>query len=765
MLNVLPSVPARRAPVHNTDTGFDLDLGALVIVLRRRLRWWLSAILICLGAAFYYIATTDPIYSASASLMIDTRRPTLFQQGSASMPDPITDVALVESQLETLRSRRIAEVVVRNLRLDQDEEFGAGTPGLLTLVRQWLMEALGSPPSVQAAPPGESPAVRDAIENLMTVIGVRRAGSSYVMEIEARSTDPEKAARIANEVVNAYIADQLAFRSEVLQREASWLEGRIDALRERADAADRQVQDFKVENNIIDANGRLLVDQQLSDVSTQLATARADTAQMKARLDRVQQILENRQFDDGVTEALKNEVITKLRQQLNEVSRRQAEWSTRYGENHPASVNLRNEMASLQRAIQDEVLRIAETYRSEYEIARTREASLERNLAEQFKSTSLVRQAQVKLRGFESSAETYRALYDNFLQKYLQTLNQQTSPITEARVITAATPPSRKSWPKTTILLVGAASAGSLLGFGLALAREMLDRRVRTTGQVEQITGVRCVGALPIIASSGRPRNRAPSKPKIELRPGAAKRGFKLPESSAAAYAVHHPYSPFAEVIRALKVAIDMGDPSGSKVIGIVSTFPNEGKSTVAVNFASLVAQAGARVLLIDADLRNSNLTLILTPKANQGLLEAIHGRQPLADLLQIEVTTGMHFLPGCVTRRSPHTSESLAGPGMERLIATARQHYDYIVLDLSPFGLIVDAQAASQYVSEFALVTEWGETSVSAVAKALGNAPSIQEKLIAAVLNKVNLAEYKSYDVDASHYHSSRYWSKYVDA
>jgi succinoglycan biosynthesis transport protein ExoP len=745
---------------------FDLDVGWLLAVLRRRWRLLAMAVLLSVAAGLWYVATTERTYTALASLMIDTRRPTLFQQGGPSTPDPITDLALVESQLETLRSRHIAERVVRNLRLDQDEEFGPGEPTWLGSVRQRLVALVLNRSSDPA--PVEEPAVRDATDALMRSLALRRVGSSYVIEIEAKSKDPQKAAQLANELVNAYIGDQLDFRAEILKREVSWLEGRIDSLRERADVADREVQDFKVANNILDANGRLIVDQQLADVSSQLAGSRADTARAKARLDRVQQIRNSRSIDESVDGVLNNEVITKLRQQLNEVTRREADWTARYGSNYPAAVNLRNEMASLQRAIQDEFARIAETYRSEYEIARAREISLERSLADQFKKTSLVRQAQVKLRGHESTAETYRALYDSFLQKYLQTLNQQTSPVTEARVITVATPPSRHSWPKSSLVMVGAASAGTLLGFALAMGRELMDRRIRTAGQVEQITGVRCVGSLPVVPQ-GRPSTqrhpRLPAKPSTAATEISDHRSFKLPEHGVASYALRHPYSQFAEVIRAVKVAIDLGNTTGSKVIGVVSTFPNEGKSTVAANFAGLVAQTGARVLLIDADLRNPNLTRTLAVQPKAGLLEVLTQSKPLSEVIRVDSFSGLHFLPSLQSRQHSDTSGSLAGAAMELLLADAQSQYDYIVLDLSPFGLIVDALAAAQHISDFVLVAEWGETSVSAVGKALANAPMIQEKLTAAILNKVNVAQYRAYDTDATHYHSTRYWSKYVDA
>ena len=142
-----------------------------------------------------------------------------------------------------------------------------------------------------------------------------------------------------------------------------------------------------------------------------------------------------------VADTLKNEVITKLRSQYLELARREADWTPRYGANHLAVVNLRNQMREIQNSIRDELQRIAETYKSDFEIAKQHEDSVQKQLDQAVSQSQVTNEAQVALRELESNAQTYRALYDNFLQRYMESVQQQSFPITEARVISAATRP------------------------------------------------------------------------------------------------------------------------------------------------------------------------------------------------------------------------------------------------------------------------------------------------------------------------------------
>ena len=186
--------------------------------------------------------------------------------------------------------------------------------------------------------------------------------------------------------------------------------------------------DFKEQNNIVDTGGRSMNTQQLAEINTQLTSARAQTAEAKARYDRIEEVKHLDVADAAVTDSIKNDVINRLRNQYLDLSTKEATWSARYGRNHLAAVNVRTQMQELKRAISDEVSRIAEGYRSDYEIAKAREESIRSSLSSTIAVSQVNNQAAIALRELESNAKTTATLYDNFLQRYMEATQQQVVP-------------------------------------------------------------------------------------------------------------------------------------------------------------------------------------------------------------------------------------------------------------------------------------------------------------------------------------------------
>jgi polysaccharide biosynthesis transport protein len=587
---------------------------------------------------------------------------------------------------------------------------------------------------------------------------VQRVGRTYVLEVAYRSLDKNKAAAIANELSEAYILDQLKANFDATKRASDWLEGRLTELRDDVERSDRAVQDYKAKYNLVDAgNGRTLTDQQLGDLTTQLVQARAQVAEAKARLDRISGVDFTEGADTSVSDAINNPVILKVREQYLENTRRAADFAARYGESHAAVVNLRKENEQLRLAGRDELRRIAEAYRSDYEIAKSRLESLEASLNNIIEAANSDKQAGVSLRTLESSAQSYRRLYDSFLQRFADSTQQQSFPKTEARVITPATR-GEKSDPNTLLVLGAAAMAGLMGGVGIAFAREQLDRVLKTSRQVEDDLGVECLGILPRIESK---ETRQMAR---ELAPAASnQRGPRsLPvELGLLRYVTRAPLSRFAETIRRVKVAAGTtASPDDSVVLGVVSALPGEGKSTVAANLAQLLNSAGNRALLIDADLRHPSLTKHLTPNARAGLVELLNSSVTLDDVVWKDPVTEVDFLPAVLDRPIPHSAELLSSGAMARLLEVLRTRYKYIVLDFPPLAPVVDASAASEFVDKFLLVIEWGQTLPATVADSLASADLIQARMLGAVLNKADLAALKRLEP----YNTKGYYNYYYE-
>jgi succinoglycan biosynthesis transport protein ExoP len=319
-------------------------------------------------------------------------------------------------------------------------------------------------------------------------------------------------------------------------------------LRTQASAAERSVVDFKATNDIVDTGGKLMNEQQLTEVNSQLILAHAATAEARARLERIQDIMKQDVPDASVADALKNEVIVRLRNQYLDLAAREANWSLRYGKNHLAAVNLRNQMMEIRHSVASELGQIAESYKSDYEIAQTREQSLRDSLAGVVSQSKLTSQAQLGLRDLESNAQTYRALHDNFLQRYMEAVQQQSFPITEARLISPATRPLRKSSPLGAIVLSLSTLGGLVMSFGIAMLREWTDNVFRSSNQIESLLHNPCIALLPAVKAAAAGKAGAAS---TAVAPGSGQ-VLDYDKTPLLHCAVEQPLSGFAEQIRSI---------------------------------------------------------------------------------------------------------------------------------------------------------------------------------------------------------------------
>ncbi|TQF35679.1 exopolysaccharide biosynthesis protein [Bradyrhizobium sp. UNPF46] len=711
-------------------------------IVRRQFPTIVAIVSACVILALLYLFTAAPQFTSTASMVIDTRKVQLFQQQSV-LGDIAIDSATVETQVEILKSENISLAVIRDLHLIDDPEFVGSGGGVVGTI-------IGAATSLFSSRPvsSEFELTRKALGLFEKNRTIKRLGLTYVMEIGFTSKDPQKAARIANAIADAYIVDQLEAKYQATRRASVWLQDRIKELRTQASAAQKAVVDFKTANNIIATGKGLINEQQLAEVNSQLIMAHAATAEAKARLDRLNDIFKQEIPDASVADALKNDTIVKLRGQYVDLASKESIWSMKYGSDHLAAVNLRRQMAEIKKNILDELKRIQESYKSDYDIAVTREEAIKSSLNNVVSESQLTNQAQVQLRELESNAQSYQAMYDNFLQRYMESVQQQSFPITEARVISAATTPLAKSYPKTPFLLGVAFIGGLILSLGVAIARELTDRVFRTTGQVEEVLGTNCIAILPKINAAGSTRF---TKQKEDAQPNLLR------------YVVDQPLSRFAEAVRSLKVALDLNSVVREhRVLAVTSTLPNEGKSTLSTNLAQLMAHSGHKVILVDADLRNPSLSRALRPDASIGLVDLIAQKAQLQDVISVDPQTGLAVLPAGSTSKLLHTNEVLASQAMQAVVTLLRSQYEYVVLDMPPMAPVVDVRVTSTLVDTYVFVVEWGKTKTDVVRHNLRNAPAIQDKLLGVVLNKADtklLARYESYH---GRYYYQKYYARY---
>jgi succinoglycan biosynthesis transport protein ExoP len=700
----------------------------------------------------------------------------------------------LESEIELVKSEPVALSVIKELGLAKDHEF-LGPQDIFGVVLRFASHFFSfSKPAVLS----ESEATTTALAVLSKNLAVKRIGASYNLSLQYRARNPNRAAQIANAIAEAYIAEQLEGKYDSTRRATEWLKGRLEELNQKQARAERAVVDFKKQNNVVTADGKLVNEQQIAELNSQLVVAHKQTSEAKARLERIDAVIRDDSFDTTgptVADTLNNLLITQLRTKYLDFVNREAEFARKYGANHLATVNLRDQIRGLRGSILEELKRLRESYLSNYTIAKQEEQELEKRLAEAVSRSQPINQAQIPLRELESSAQNYRTTYDNLHQRYTESLQQQSFPISDARILTSASPPSGKSSPKSALVLVLGVAGGLVFGVAVGVFRELMNGSFCTKAQVESALQTACISVVPIVENGQHQtlRNARRAAPDQGLGDGSSSRTISRDQDPIWT-ALDSPFSRFAEALRSIKVAIDQNSGAASSsrkavskegkplygaakassiakrerereacaIVGFTSSLPNEGKSTIAASLAMLMAQAGSRVILVDCDLRNPSLSRKFAPKAEHGVLDVIAGRVPLEDAVWKEVSTNLTFLPVATNTRIEHSSEILAAAGTRGFFEDLQSNHDCVIVDLSPLVPVVDTRATTRFVDSYVCVVAWQCTKIGAVKCALKDAPNVYEKLLGVVLNKANIDRLSTYEPVGRNYYRNKYYTQY---
>ncbi|MCA1362859.1 AAA family ATPase [Bradyrhizobium sp. IC3069] len=770
--NNLQHADRMRLPVNGPAQPAQADGGGITDVinfgiglLRRQYLVILVTAVLATAASLLYLRLASPTYTAQVQILLANPRPQFVQQQSL-LAEPAFDLSQIETQLQLLRSKANAVAVIDKLKLGEDPDFSASGLSL-----QALWQRIWPWPSTRSkkdAPPETNGEPSDTlVDAFLSRLSAGRVGYSRVIEISYSSSNAARAAEIVNAIADTYVADQLNAKFDANRKATSWLQERLRDLGDQALAAQRAVDVYKAQHNIVSLGGKPIDEQQITEINNRLAAARAQTSEATAKLARYETLLavdpkkpssiDN--LDAIGTDALNSQIITGLRQQYLELTRREAELAARVGRDHLAVVNIRNRAREFRASIFDEVKRLAEVSRSEFELAKQRQDEIEKQLSKAVSQSRSVNSAELTIKDLESKAKGLHSLYETFLQRYMGSTQQETFPTSDTRVLFPASPPASKSKPKARLILAFGILGGLALGIGLALLRDLMDRVFRTSSQVETVLELPCLSLVPLLPA------RKSSKPPIRLQKTDDDVQQRIASSPTAIHqtVVGMPLSRYTEAIRSIKLAIDHNPAKiSSQVVGITSALPNEGKTTIAASLAQLIGHTGKRAIIVDCDLRNPSLTGIFAPKAACGIIEVANGSRSLAEAVWRDPTTNLAFLPA--VRRGPllHTSEILCADSISKLFDRLRAEYDYIIVDLPPLTPLVDVRATSSLIDCYILVVEWGRTKIDVVQHALHTAPNVHESLIGAVLSKTDTKAMARYDGHRSYYYHDSHYIRY---
>lgn len=748
-----------KAQPIGDDTGYDrdgswsgaslmraFDIHQMLATFRRRLKLFLALALFVFVAVIVVTIRATPLYTATASVMIDNRTEQVVDTQAVLSGLP-ADTATVDTEVEVLKSRQLAERVVAALELEKDPEFNSALrePGLIGQIAGGIAALFGAaaPDTAQAQLSAiQAQKQRESVvDTVRGRLSIRRVGLTYVMGVGFTSPDPGKAAKIANAFAQNYLLEQLQAKFEATRQANAWLNTRLNDLRGEVIQAEAAVEQYRNANNLLSASGATLTEQEISTYNTQLATVRAQQAEDEARLSTARAQLARGSTGDDVGEALGSNVVQQLRAQRAEVSGRVADLSSRYGPRHPDMLRAERELADIDTQIQAEIGRIVSNLEARVQVARQRTASMQGSLAGARGTLAANNNAGVRLNELQRNAEASRTLYQGLLDRFKETTSQEGLEESDARIVSRAIIPGAPSSPNVPLNL----ALGLVLALGAGLAAvvlaEMLDAGLATGEDVETKLGLPHIGSVPLVSSVADSKDRG-------LAP--------------ADYLLDKPLSAFAEAIRALRTSI-LFSRVGRNVglIAVTSTLPGEGKTTTAVCLARSAAQAGQRTVIVDCDLRRRAVNRLFGIEPKAGLLEVLNGTSSLEQALYLDTASGAYALP--LTHTSFTPKDVFSSQAMDDLFARLRLNFDLVILDTAPVLAVADTRILAVKADTVVFLTRWRATPQKAITNSLKLLDQAGAHVAGVALVQVDMKAQARYGYGDAGYYYSAYKSYYT--
>ena len=733
-----------------SGTGEDLiDLREIITVFRRRFWSFLAAGFLTFVAVVVFTLQATPLYTATSSVVLNVREQRVvdIEAVLSGMPP---DSAAVDTEVEVLRSRALAETVVRQLELTAVPEFNSNlrdatfVQGLTGAVSGFVSGLVPAQDPARSSFDAEAQTLEEVVNALMEAVSIRRAGLTYVIEISATSQTPRLARDISNAYADQYLVSQLDAKFAATERANEWLNERVGTLRDEVRNREQVVANYRNQEGLIDAEGATVAEQQVADLNNQLASQRAELSEARARLDAVESQLERGVQADTIAEVLRSEVVRELRSQQAQVARRQAELSSRYGPRHPEILTVERELADIESQIASEIRRIVASLQNEVNVSIQRVRSIEQSLREARSELATNNSAIVRLRELEREAEASRALFESFLNRFRQTNETGGLAEADARIIANAAVPQAPSSPNVLLnLALGIVLAG-VAGVGVVFALEMLDNGLHTDTDIERNFG------LPHIASVPR------------LKPGLLSR-FSGDAIEPGDYVVQKPLSSFAESFRTIRSAIRVSGIDGaSKIVAISSALPGEGKTTTTLSLGRISSMSGTKTLVVDCDLRRRLLTKAIVDSPAAGLLEVLNGEVSLDQVLIQDKDTDLMILPVRDTTFTPR--DVFGSKAFADLLEQLRGQFDQVILDTAPVLAVADTRQIAGLADGVIVAARWKKSAVGVVRKAILELRASRANIIGVVLNSVDLEAQARYGYDTQGYYYRSYRKYYSD-
>jgi capsular exopolysaccharide synthesis family protein len=696
----------------------------LQILYRRRYIAATAFLTIVLGVALYTF-TAVRLYEASVRILIERDTPNVVSFQEVLEQTEVTD-DYYETQYRILQSRGLARRVIDSLELWSAPQFTA--PARLTLRGLVMMPvnvvARWFEPSrpIETPDAAETRAQSRVIDRFLNDLDVAAVRYSRLVDVSFSSPDANLAARVANTLADEYIRQSLELRSSTTKEASEFLTQQLAEQRKKLEASEQALQGYRERTGSVSLEERQnVVVQRLADLNTAVTKANTVRIQKEAAYNQVKAVLENPAAIDSVPLILSNPFVQQQKTELAALQRQRVQLSEKLGPNHPDMVKIGLAIQSAETRIQAEVAQLVQAMRNEYEAALAEERTLSAALNQQKQEAQSLNRASIEYGVLQRDSTANRQMFEALLQRTQETGVSEELRSGNIRVVDPAEIPTGPASPNVFNNLVMALLAGLTLAVGLAFAFEYADDRLKNPDEMKKHLGLPFLGMVPALSD----------------------------KSIVAPLISNSVPNLFAESFRSIRTNVLFSSTAeGGRLIVITSSAPGEGKTVVSTNLSVALAQAGHRVLLIDADMRKPRVHDVFGQALNPGLSNLLVGNATASETIQESATSGLWVM--AAGTHPPNPAELLGSKRFKDFAAFVVQYFDWVIVDTPPVMAVTDASIAANLAQGVLFVVGAEMTSRRIARRAVEQLELGQAKFLGTVLNRVDLE------------HNAYYYSRY---
>nr|WP_010133805.1 polysaccharide biosynthesis tyrosine autokinase [Microbulbifer agarilyticus] len=692
-----------------------------ILFARRWLIFGLSVAISAVAIAFIYKMPSR--YQATASLVFEV------DQANPVSVEEIYDLGAqrrdyILTQTEMLKSRQLAERVIRRLDLVNHPEFAPQEKsGLSTLFAS--RNTTGSPVSDAKG----TASLEKVTSTFLKRLTISPARNTNLVKVQFEAQSAKLSADVANALVEEFIFFQSEAKEQFTNRATSWLNERQETLRSKLEASEKNLQNFRETEDLVDLSGvRGLSEQDLNSATSQLQETRREFKQIASIFNQFERLKGNELALANLPEVISNPLIQEIKRNEAAAERNVAELARRYKPKHPTMIAASNELDMIREQLASEVRILAESIESQYNTAQARVAAQEQEVQRAKAAYQNVSQKEFRYQELVREVEVNRQLYDTFFTRANETREASGFEIAPARFLDSAVPPNTATKPNKKLLAMMALALSAVFATAIALLLDFIRLGVRSPEDVEVHLGQNLIGLLPEVST--------PKGSKLNLRT------FFDPD-----------HYTFSEAVRTLRTGVVLtGLGKSMRTILVTSSVPAEGKTTVAENLAFALSQV-ERVLLVDLDLRKPTVGADFRIGSNHpGITDLIQGNKSVADCVYKDIGSNLHVMPS--GSHLPDPQQLLVSARFAETISTLAQDYDRVVIDSPPVQAVSDALIISRLADALLYVVKYDSTNKRTVSRGVERLTKLNSKIDGVVLTHVDTSkdaiyadEYYDYD------------------